>query len=119
MYSMEPSFYSDLHKASRDMNLSQLDNLGPRAFAMHWIVKLAETNKSRKVTLGAKLHKPDKGLVHDLGSWYSSDLLFRGTKMKSEWIEDWKSSVGIKGLKNMANSEIAAGNEEKPGYICM
>lgn len=86
---------------------------------MHWIVKLAETNKSKKVTLGAKLHKPEKKLTHELGSWCSSDLLFRGTKMKQEWIDDWKSSVGIKGLKNMANNEVTAGNEEKPGYICM
>ena len=68
---MEPSFYTDLHKACREMDVAQLDTLGPLAFAMHWIVKLAETNKSKKVTLGAKLHKPEKELTHELGAWCS------------------------------------------------
>ena len=99
------------------MNILHLDNLGPLAFALHWITKLAETNKSKKVTLGAKLHKPSKNLHHDLGSWCSSDLVFRGVQMKSEWIEDWKSSVGIKGLKNCATHKIE--DEEKPAYINM
>jgi hypothetical protein len=116
---MEPPFYSDLHSASRDQSVVQLDALGPLAFAMHWIVKLGESNKAKKITLGAKLHKPEKGLNHELGTWASSDLLFRGTQMKPEWLEDWRSSVGIKGLKNMATNQVLEGNEEKPAYICM
>lgn len=119
VYSMEPSFYADMLRAAREGTATQLENLGPLAYAMHWITKLAETNKSMKVTLGAKLHKPEKGLTHELGAWCSSDLIFRGTQMKSEWIEDWKSSVGIKGLKNYASNTITEGDEEKPAYICM
>jgi len=116
---MEPSFYADLHKAAREMSLVHLDNLGPMAFALHWIVKLAENNKSMKVTLGAKLHKPEKELIHELGSWCSADLLFRGAQMSPEWIDDWRASVGITGLRNMATNEVAEGDENKPGYICM
>lgn len=86
---------------------------------MHWIVKLAESNKSMKVTLGAKLHKPDAELTHELGSWCSADLVFRGTQMSPEWIEDWRASVGITGLKNKVSNEVAEGHENKPGYICM
>ena len=118
---MEPSFYADLHKAAREMSMANLDNLGPMAYAIHWIVKLAESNKSMKVTLGAKLHKPEKDpeLTHELGSWCSADLVFRGCQMRSEWIDDWKASVGLTGLKNMGTNEVAEGDENKPGYICM
>ena len=119
LYSMEPSFYADVAKASRDMNLFTLDNFGPLAYAMHWIVKLSETNKPVKLTLGSKLHRPENELQHELGSWCCADLVFRGAHMRPEWIEEWKSSVGIKGLKNMGTNEIAEGDEEKPAYICM
>ena len=37
--------------------------------------------------------------------------------MKSEWIQDWKNCVGIKGLKNCATHQIE--NEDKPAYINM
>lgn len=100
LYSMEPSFYADMARAARDMNMLNLDNLGPLAYAMHWIVKLAEGNKPMKLTLGSKLHKPESELTHELGSWCCADLVFRGAQMKPEWIEEWKSSVGLKGLKN-------------------
>jgi hypothetical protein len=119
VYSMEPSFYADMANASRTMNPLTMDNLGPLAYAMHWIVKLSEPNKSVKLTLGSKLHKPEEELNHELGSWCCADLVFRGVQMKPEWIDEWKSSVGIKGLKNMATNEIAEGDEEKPAYICM
>lgn len=119
LYSMEPSFYADLHKAAREMSLVHLDNLGPMAFAINWIVKLAESNKSMKVTLGAKFHKPGTELTHELGSWCSADLVFRGTQMSPEWIADWKACYGITGLKNMGTNEVAEGDENKPAYICM
>lgn len=45
LYSMEPSFYQDMAAAASNMSQANLNNLGPLAYAMHWIVKLAETNK--------------------------------------------------------------------------
>ena len=119
LYSMEPSFYADVSNASRNMSMSHLNNLGPLAYAMHLITKSTETNKPVKVDLGSELHNPENGLQHELGSWCSADLVFRAAHMRPEWIEEWRSSVGIKGLKNMATNEIAEGDEEKPAYIRM
>jgi hypothetical protein len=60
MYSMEPSFYADLHRISRDMEEQYVEVLGPFALSMYWITKLAEMNRVDKTTLGVKCHRPDK-----------------------------------------------------------
>lgn len=119
LYSIEPSMYTDINKAVRENNQSSLDNLGPIAYAMYWIVKIAEINKSQKITLGSKLHKPEKDLTHELGTWCCSDLVFRGALMDEIWIDSWKQKIGNKGLRKMDTGEIEEENKEKPAYVCM
>ena len=86
---------------------------------MYWIVKLAEINKTQKLTLGSKLHKPEKELHHELGTWACADLVFRGAQMDDAWIEKWKNQLGKKGLQKMDTGDIEEGNEDKPAYIQM
>lgn len=117
LYSMEPSFYGDLHVICRDMDQQHLDTLGPFALSLYWIVKLAEMNRVDKLTLGIKVHRPDKDLLHELGCFGSTYVVFKGCSMVTEWLEDWKNAVGAKGLKNMATGQIEAGHENKPAYV--
>ena len=59
IHSMEPSFYLDLMRAAREINMNKLDDFGPFAFAMNQILLHGETNKTNKVPLGVTLYDPD------------------------------------------------------------
>jgi len=119
LYSMEPSFYADLHRITRDMEEQYVDVLGPFALCMYWITKLAEMNRVDKMTLGVKVHRPDKGLEHELGYFASSYCVFKGAQMMEDWVQDWKNAVGQTGLKNAATGEIEADGHGKPGAVHM
>ena len=82
---------------------------------MHWISKIPQENKGNKVIVGAG---KDSVSSH-LGSWSNTELLFRGAKMKDQQLEDWRSSVWLKGLKNILTDKVGGRNAEKPGYINM
>lgn len=119
LYSVEPSFYADLHRITRDMDEQYIDTLGPFALCMYWITKLAEMNRVDKMTLGVKLHRPDKDLSHELGYFASSYCVFKGATMLEDWVQDWKNAVGQMGLKNAASGEIEKDGHGKPGAVHM
>lgn len=52
LYSIEPSLYTDINKAVTENAMSNLDSLGPIAYAMDLIVKYAEINKTERLPVG-------------------------------------------------------------------
>ena len=114
LYSTFPSLNADLEKASKLIDKTAIENLGPMAFALNSIVKLTELNKGKdETTLGKELHNPKGGKFHDLGYWSCADMVFKGTRMKTAQISEWSKLVGAKGLKNTGN-EIENGLADKP-----
>ena len=71
-------------KAAREINEKKLDDFGPFAYAMNQIMLHGETNKNddQKATLGVTLHDPEAELTHELGTWASSEMLYRGTALQ-------------------------------------
>lgn len=96
------------------MNMDYIDIFGPFAFAMSLIVAGAEFLRPDKLPRGADNHYPSKKLMHPLGFFNCSFLIFRGASLKKEWIEDWKQSVGVVGLKDRTTGYV---DQMKPGYV--
>lgn len=87
LYSIEPSFYDELNKASLSMNLSLLDQLGPFAKAMSCILTWTELNREDRINPGINVHNPISKLYDPLGTFCKSFLLYRGASLKDEWID--------------------------------
>lgn len=73
--------------------MTKLEKLGPIALVMSEILKGGQMESSR-------IDKIPKGIdddfdIDDLGYFTKSFLIFKGTPMKSTWISNWKSGVGV------------------------
>jgi len=92
---MEPSFFTDLNIASRDLDRSQVKNLGPFARAFYGI--LLHSNASDAKREDALKRGCDIQNDTSLGKFSGSFLLFRGALFNKEWIYDWieKISQGL------------------------
>jgi len=92
LYSMEPPFYADVNNASRSLDKSKLQTLGPFAMAIFKILLCGFfSDKKREDALerGIQFSKS-----HELGSMCRSFLLFRGALMNKEWITGWREEIG-------------------------
>ena len=91
-YSMElgsPPMYQELNRASRDMDLTLLKQLGPFACALSRICFGAEENKKKEDKI-----VPGEQIGGEFQNFAGCFLLFRGTAMKREWIQPYLDNVG-------------------------
>jgi len=92
LYSMEfgePPLYAELNRCARNMDTTQLKNLGPIACALNLITKQAEDNR-------------DKGDKVKPGEWYSEGvvyniagvfLVFRGGRITEELFKPYEKNI--------------------------
>jgi hypothetical protein len=117
LYSIEPSLQEDLTKVCLEMDEAYLDTLGPYAAALYTVFQGAEYNRKDKLVPGIQLHNPAKDLHHDLGTFASSHVVFRGTQLAPEWIEDWRDCVDQLGLSYFDKRGSQKFDADKPGNI--
>lgn len=79
LYSIEPSLQEDLAKVCLEMDESHLDTLGPYAAALYTVFQGAEYNRKDKLVPGIQLHNPKLDLYHDMSTFASCHVVFRGT----------------------------------------
>lgn len=115
LFTMEPTIYWDVMTACREVKTFWLETLGPLAFALHWISQIPPQHKGEKEIVGIG----KESVYKELQTWSNTELLYRGVRMRPEWIEDWQTSVGIEGLKNIVTDKIAGRNTDKPAFINM
>ena len=101
------------------MDLSYLKMLGPLARSVSVVLSGAEEERHDGIEVGDDIlwEQPE----NPLGTFCCSFLCFRSVSMKPEWLQEWKSSVGKRGLKTMDPQldkwVVRPGDEEKPGFI--
>lgn len=92
LYSMElgsPPLYAEVNRVARDMDLSNLKELGPYLKTLSEITRFAESYREEgdKITPGEEIGSAKANLS-------GCFLLFRGAQMKPEWIKPYKDNVG-------------------------
>ena len=117
LYSIEPSIANDLNETCRNMIKENLPTLGPFACALNCILYGAEQNRKDFMITGNTDHAPSNGNIHDLGFFCRSILVYRGVTMKESWIQPWRNSVGLKGMRDFHKRTIEPGFENKPAYV--
>jgi len=80
LYSMEPPLYGQLSKASREMDMSKIDTLGP--FARALLEVLGGGNNVEKKRKDALKRGKEIGSSGPLGRFSQSFIVFRGVKME-------------------------------------
>jgi len=89
IYSMEPPFYAQMNTAIRDLDLTMLEKLGPLARCLYQIhITRLESRRHDSIPCGESIPG-----TNQLGFFNQSFLLFRGTRMKARWINDWARKV--------------------------
>ena len=88
IYTIEPPFYKEVNNACRWYQEEKLDLLGPYAYALGMITWRAQSNKFDK-------HEEHFNLDPSLGSFEKFFNVFRGARMKREWITDWERQVNL------------------------
>lgn len=92
LYSMElgsPPLYAEVNRVARDMDLSQLRQLGPFLRALSLVTQWSEKKK-----LPGDLITPGKYLGGVEDNIAGAFLITRGAPMKTEWTEPFVQSVG-------------------------
>lgn len=89
--SIEPPFYHALSIAAQSMDLTLLEELGPLARAVHFIVTGAERYRDDQIESG--FHTLMADIKNPLHTFCQSHFLFRCVAMKNEWIDQWKELV--------------------------
>ena len=84
-----PPFYSALNKAAREMDMTQLDHLGPFANALYWVCLSAENNKEKKDKIPT-----GESFSRVFGNLSGCFLLWRGAQMKQEWLDPFLNKIG-------------------------
>lgn len=84
-----PPLYSEVNRVARDMDYTQLENLGPFINAMGFATTCGERYKhtNDKIKPGRMISGEDQNLA-------GSFLLWRGTAMKDEWLEPYYKNIG-------------------------
>jgi len=90
LFTIEPSFYTELNEACHQMDLKKLEELGPFARAVHLVLNYAGKNRLNKVPCGID---DEYGEFDPHGSFSRSFLLFRGCSLKKEWVNEWRDQV--------------------------
>ena len=63
------------------------------------------------------MHYPKKDLYHDLGTFAGSHIVFRGTQLPEDWIEDWRDCIDQLGLTYFDEKGDTRFIADKPGNI--
>lgn len=86
-----PPLYAEINRVSRDMDLSQLEFLGPFIQALGFISSNGELHKydDDKIKTGKMIYADDVNLT-------GSFLLWRGSYMKDDCITPYIKSIGHK-----------------------
>lgn len=84
-----PPLYAEANRVARDMDFSLLKQLGPFICVLCVITSFGEDKKARKdkLTTGDRLKFSAKG---HLAKCF---LLWRGARMKDEWISDYEQKL--------------------------
>lgn len=93
LYSMElgtPPLYAEANRVARDMDFSLQDVLGPFIMGLYFVTMWA--NKSRHDHDKIKTGDMIGGEVNNIAGSY---LLWRGTAMKNEWIDDIATKINV------------------------
>ena len=110
LHSMEPPFYAELNKASRSLDKTQLSKLGPFGRCIYQIlVQRVESSKKEK-TLRGDNHRVAMTDIKGVGFFSKNFLLYRGTKLKARWINDWTRQVIIETASGTASNIKIRGN---------
>jgi len=107
LFTIEPSFYADLNDASIEQDEQKVEMLGPFARAIFLVLTFVELNRVNKTPFGME----NEFDGDPLGVFNQAFLLFRGTTMTSECINDWRDLVKRESISTMG--EIMA------KYICL
>lgn len=83
---IEPPFYAELNTACRTLDTKKLKMLGPFARCVYQILATRiENSKKDKIERGDNFSLDEKSL----GYFKKNFLLYRGSKLKARWINDW------------------------------
>lgn len=119
LMSIEPPFYHALSLASMQMDLTLLEELGPLARAVHFVVTGAERYRDDKIECGFQTLMRD--IKNPLSTFCASNFLFRCVAMKQEWVDEWKGLIdqrrpvppkAVKALRKKAASATEIPNTE-------
>ena len=98
IYTIEPSFYQELNTTSREelwkADPNRIHTLGPFALALFGAMLGQQKREAPPITfpgLPVVTHPKYKHLTNDYSRAYN---LFRGSKLKEEWLSKWNAAVG-------------------------
>lgn len=95
MLSILPEIAKIIYGISKYKDEQQIQNLGPFVRTIHGIMNgWAEKRRNDRFLFGKLDHRPWENIVSPEGFFSQSVLLFRGTYMKQEAIDDWEDMIG-------------------------
>ena len=110
LHSIDPPFYAELNAACRTLDRSKLKMLGPFARCIYQILVMRIENMKRDKIERGDNQRVDQAAMKQLGYFRKSFLLFRGTKLKARWINDWTRQVIIETQQGTAQNIKIRGN---------
>jgi len=115
---MEPPLYGQLSKASREMDMSKIDTLGP--FARALLEVLGGGNNVDKKREDALKRGKENGSKGPLGHFSQSFVVFRGVKMVDDELFDYYKnklgrSVNVSGTTSTSSELSVALEQSKCG----
>lgn len=124
LYSMElgyPPLYAEVNRVSRELDFTYLKELGPYAMALYFVTMWGNFEREGNESI-VKTGKSIGGVEENLTGSY---LLWRGARMRREWIRDFldkrNGSVKFKGFTSCSRSlRVALGfafNDDDPDYM--
>jgi hypothetical protein len=84
LYTFEPPFYQAVNELCRTKNPALLPLLGPFAYALSFILELAERYRPDKLKEGS-----DNIKNHYLGTMSETFFTYRGVYMEEKWLLKW------------------------------
>ena len=90
-----PPLYAEANRASRDMDLTCLKELGPFVHCLFYIAAVSETTKPQKDRIASGRNIPSSAKFNLGGAF----LLWRGAPMKQEWIDPYIANIGTHWVK--------------------
>lgn len=89
LHSIEPPFYAELNAACRTLDRSMLKKLGPFARCVYQILVMRIENLKKDRIERGDAERVVTQDAKSLGYFRKNFLLYRGSKLKARWINDW------------------------------
>lgn len=104
----DPPLYAEINRTMRDWDLRYLNSLGPYAACLSYPSHYAENKRlpGDSITTGQDIEKTMGGVEYNLGGIY---LLFRGVRMKKEWIDPYEQNITFKHPRHTKADGFATG----------